>query len=255
MVVQISDLHVSVGHQNGSVKLDTQTSLHKALEHIKSFGNLVEAVMLSGDITDFGKEEEYIQVRNILQDYRFPIYIIAGNHDKREPLRKILSPLTEFSHPYYCTFFYVGKQWVWIGLDSLIEGQVHGEICQEQLSWLTEKLKEHPQLPHILFFHHPPFKVGIEKIDGMQLKNKSSLEKIILSSPQIKGIACGHLHRPITALWNSVPVWVAPAHNYVKSFHLEPNAQTPFNVEPASLRFFTLAEGNIISYLSYIKDF
>jgi 3',5'-cyclic AMP phosphodiesterase CpdA len=71
-----SDLHIS-GDDPNTIK-----NLRKALEDIKQSGFKNEALVISGDITEYGREADYKEYQNIMKDFKLPpVYANMGNHD------------------------------------------------------------------------------------------------------------------------------------------------------------------------------
>ena len=68
----LSDIHVTPGNEN-------ETQLRKAVEEIN--GNKSEFVILSGDLTNEGSDEQLLNVKSILDQLKKPIYVIPGNHE------------------------------------------------------------------------------------------------------------------------------------------------------------------------------
>lgn len=72
----LSDLHISSG--------DTLTGkkLRQALDDITHFDGPVDAIMLTGDLTDTGTEQDYKELRSIVSEYKLPpVHANMGNHD------------------------------------------------------------------------------------------------------------------------------------------------------------------------------
>ncbi|WP_028548890.1 metallophosphoesterase family protein [Paenibacillus sp. UNC451MF] len=72
----LSDLHVSVYDPN------TVKHMKEALEDMKQFESPIEALMLTGDLTDFGGADGYKELQKLLSAYKLPpMYANMGNHD------------------------------------------------------------------------------------------------------------------------------------------------------------------------------
>lgn len=254
MIIQLSDLHIKQNGRLAYQKIDTLTALRRAVAYINAMIPIPEHIIISGDLADFGTADEYKLIAECLETLRFPLSIVPGNHDSRRPLRQYLAPLSNFAHEHYCTFYHQTSDWVWIGLDSLVEGQHHGFIERAQLDWLETQLQKQPDLPHILCWHHPPIRVGIEHMDTNNLRNAEEVGEVLAHYRQIQGIVCGHVHRPISANWQGKTVWIAPAINHSVSLNLTANARSSFTIEPPAIRLFQGHGNAIVSHLSYINE-
>ena len=70
--VQLTDLHVSVGNENDFL-------LQNIIKEINNSDN--EFVVVTGDLTNRGADDELKQVHSILGNLKIPYYVISGNHE------------------------------------------------------------------------------------------------------------------------------------------------------------------------------
>ncbi len=68
----LSDVHVTPGNAN-------EGKLREAVAEINAAG--VDAVMLTGDLTNEGSDEQLTNVKSILDGITHPLYVIPGNHE------------------------------------------------------------------------------------------------------------------------------------------------------------------------------
>ena len=68
----LSDVHVTPGNAN-------EGKLREAVAEINAAD--VDAVMLTGDLTNEGSDEQLRNIKGILDDITHPFYIIPGNHE------------------------------------------------------------------------------------------------------------------------------------------------------------------------------
>ncbi|WP_311198762.1 metallophosphoesterase family protein [Paenibacillus hexagrammi] len=72
----LSDLHVSVGDPQ------TKSKLRQALDDITHFDSPVDAIIMTGDLTDTGTERDYKELHTIVNEYKLPpVHANMGNHD------------------------------------------------------------------------------------------------------------------------------------------------------------------------------
>src|SRR6185436_1652525 len=69
--------------------IDTAAHLSRCIRHIIELQPCPAAVIASGDLVEDGREGEYRRVRVLLAPLPMPVYLIAGNHDRRAALRTI----------------------------------------------------------------------------------------------------------------------------------------------------------------------
>jgi 3',5'-cyclic AMP phosphodiesterase CpdA len=150
------------------------------VEHLNRLDPRPDVVLITGDLVDTGKLEEYVLFRRLIASFAMPVYVIPGNHDEREAMRQALSdhyylPKSgEFLH--YVIDDYAIRL---IGLDTTMPDQPRGELCVRRLTWLDERLSEASERPTVLFMHHPPFLTGIRHMDRQNCRNGDALGAII----------------------------------------------------------------------------
>ena len=87
IVCQVSDMHVRAGGKLAYGVVDTAAHLRRCIAHILKLKQRPDAVVMTGDLVDGGKPEEYALLREIIAPLAMPVYLIPGNHDEREALR------------------------------------------------------------------------------------------------------------------------------------------------------------------------
>ncbi len=98
-----------------------------------------DLVVLTGDLVDEGRPEEYEMLRKILAALPIPYLVIPGNHDDRDNLRNAFADhayLPRQGPLHYCVDDHPVRI---IGLDSTVSGAHHGHIDADGLDWLSER--------------------------------------------------------------------------------------------------------------------
>ena len=67
--------------------VDSNQALVTAIDHVLAMGRRPDLVVLTGDLVDEGRPEEYAMLRKILVALPIPYLVIPGNHDDRDNLR------------------------------------------------------------------------------------------------------------------------------------------------------------------------
>ena len=157
----------------------------------------------------------------------------------------------------YCNYVIDKYPFVLIGLDTTVLGESYGEFCNERLKWLEKNLERFSSKPALLFMHHPPFVTGIDGMDNQNLKNSSKFFEILKSYPNVKHIACGHVHRATETVIEGIGISIAP--NGAHSVNLDLNSEGPpmFIMEPPTIRIFKLdvVRKNVVSHISFVGNF
>ncbi|MDR9878422.1 phosphodiesterase [Pseudomonas allii] len=235
LVAQISDLHLKAGQRLTYGVVDTLGALRRAVDHLNASHPRPDIVVISGDLVDFGRADEYAVLHPELARLHMPCYLVPGNHDNRGPL------LEAFRDHAYLPLSAEGPlDWVvddhplrLIGLDSTIPGAHGGQLLDSQLHWLDEQLALRPDAPTLLILHHPPFISGIGHMDREPFINAAALEHVVARHPQVERLLCGHLHRPMQRRFGGSLSCVCPGTSHQIVLDLQEAAPAHFNLEPA----------------------
>ena len=254
---QLTDSHIKVGGRLAYGLFDSKVMFEAAIKRLNNMMPKVDAVIVTGDLTDIGLPEEYERLRECLDQIDAPWFPIPGNHDERRNFLKCFGDLPalkdcdEFAH--YCVEDFPIRM---IGLDTVVDGKPYGHLCDKRLQWLDRILREQPDKPTLLFMHHPPIKVGITHMDVQNLLNGEALFECIAPHQQVKHLACGHVHRAIETCVNGVGVSVAPNGAHAVALDLEPDGPACFEMDPAAFRIFRIDDETmqIISHVGYVED-
>lgn len=235
LIAQISDLHLKADGRLTYGVVDTLAALRRAVDHINASKQRPNVVVISGDLVDFGRADEYAVLRPELERLHMPFYLVPGNHDDRENL------LAAFADHAYLPLSATGPlDWVvekhairLIGLDTTIPGEHGGRLDYFQLDWLNTQLSRRPDVPTVLVLHHPPFITGIGHMDLAPFGSAAALEEVISRHPQVERLLCGHLHRPMQRRFGGSLACVCPGTSHQIVLDLDEAAPAHFSLEPA----------------------
>ena len=172
--VHLSDTHIGSG--TGA------EDLRRTVKDINE-NAAIQFAIISGDITEFGSDEELLLAKQILDSLQKPWHIIPGNHDGNwsesgaNSFRKIFGSET---------FQFKAGKYVFMG--TACGPNMHmgpGQIPRENIGWLDSSLKKIPDRTPVIFVNHYPLDDGLnnwyEAVDLLKQKN-------------IQLILCGHGH-------------------------------------------------------------
>lgn len=257
LIAQITDPHIKAKGKLAYKKVDTENNLKRCVEHVINLNPQPDVVLLTGDLTDFGRPEEYELVRHLLNPLKMPVYVIPGNHDTRNGMREAfpdhsyLPDRGEFLH--YVIEDYSLRL---IGLDTTLPGKPEGSMCTKRLRWLEKQLLNEPTKPTVLFMHHPPIKTGLEHMDVQNCGNSEALGDLLENHKQVFQILCGHVHRPIHTHWHGVTVTIAPSASHYVALDLIKGAPADFILEPPAVQLHQWSnDRDLVSHLSFLGTF
>ena len=255
LIAQISDTHLRAAGDPMQGSIDTARALADCVAHVNALKPQPDVAIVTGDLTDRGMPEDYALLRRMLDDLAMPYYVIPGNHDDRGRLRSTFGDLGYL--PTNGEFLqYAIESWPLrlIGLDTVFPGECSGGLCAERREWLAARLAEQPQRPTVLFMHHPPFPSGIGFLDRPPFDGADQLRSLIASHPQIRQIACGHIHRAIHVNWAGTCAAIAPSTVYQMNLAFEPGSGFELTGDPPAITLYRWADGvGPVGYISLIK--
>jgi outer membrane protein assembly factor BamB len=171
----LSDVHVTPGNAN-------EGKLREAVAEINATD--VDAVMLTGDLTNEGSDEQLTNIKTILDEVSHPFYIIPGNHENNwsQSACKTFNDLWGSDR-----FVFTIDQLVVVGMNcGPFMKMGDGHIKQEDLLWLDSTLNVmvKPGM-RVLSVNHYPI---LDDLD-----NYRAYVDILKKYPVITH-QCGHYH-------------------------------------------------------------
>jgi len=255
LIAQITDTHIKAEGKLSYGKVDTRLYLEQCIAHINALSPQPDVVLVTGDITDFGRTEEYQQAGLLLDQLEMPYYVIPGNHDLPDAMRVEFSDHSYLPDDGYIQYVVDEYPVRMIGLDTQVIGKPHGLMCEDRLNWLEQQLLAEPDRPTLLFMHHHPFETGIEHMDSQNCRNGDVLGALVEKHPQIKYILCGHVHRQIELAWHGTiaAIGSSPSHSVV--LDLNPHGPRNFCLEPRTIKLLHWNGKHLIGHLSFIGSY
>lgn len=256
LISQITDLHAGrVLELDGRV-IDTLAAVRRAVARLNEALPRPDAVLVTGDLVAEEQRDAYLAVAEALSGLAMPCYVIPGNHDDRALIREA------FHHAGYLpaggTFLHYAVEELEmriVALDTQDPGREGGLLCPARLDWLEARLSEAPSRPTLIAMHHPPIEVGLPDFDAIGLTGREALGRVVARHPQIRGIACGHVHRNIVAAWHGALVAVTPSTGYQYALHLDAPLGFTKVPEPPTIRHFRWTEtAGLVSHIDYVPD-
>lgn len=178
--------------------------LEAVLEAVASLPQ-VDAIVLSGDLADRGRLEEYAQLFAALHS-DVPTLVTPGNHDDSATMSSSLVQAGRDAS--LVGILDVGELRL-IGLDSHIDGRDEGRLSTESLNFARAAAASAVG-EVILVLHHPPVPVGHDVADLWGLENPEDLADLIAQHPCVIALFTGHVHTAFAATFRGLPVLGAP---------------------------------------------
>lgn len=214
-LLHLSDTHLLAGDQKLFNRLDTERKLDELFRRVSESGIDLTALVITGDLTDLGEPDAYRKLADIVnpwaQSLEADVVWVMGNHDERQPFSEILMGLDPQLTPQDRVYQWDGLRV--IALDTSVPGYHHGQLTEEQLTWLRHQLSTPAPRGTLLAMHHPPIPTPATLMGLIELENQQALWEAI-SGTDVRGILAGHLHYSTFTVSHGLPVSVAPGMCY-----------------------------------------
>ncbi|MEI5583077.1 MULTISPECIES: phosphodiesterase [unclassified Agromyces] len=224
VIAHLSDTHFLAGGAPLGGTADTVAHLDQAVRQLERLAGSLDAILVTGDVTDLGERDAYLRIRDALEPLAEAtgarLVWVMGNHDERVPFAEIL--LREPEPPEGPVNRVVDLDGLrLILLDTSVPGYHHGILEPETLPWLDEQLR-HPA-PHgtVLAMHHAPIATPLALMDVLELRGQDALAEVVRGT-DVRVILGGHLHYPTQGTFAGIPVSVAGALAYTMDLSAPP---------------------------------
>ena len=161
-IAHVSDTHLLAGGARQFDAIDTTERLRPALERLTRLDPAPQAIVVTGDLADLGEPAAYRELRSLMEPIAeqlgAQVIWVIGNHDERPAYAAELFGEEATAEDTQDRVYEVDGLRV-ISLDTTVPGYHHGELREEQLTWLAEILATPAEHGTILALHHPPIPV------------------------------------------------------------------------------------------------
>ena len=255
MLCQLTDLHIRAAGSLAYGRVDTHRFFTSAIDALNTLSPAPDAFLLTGDLTDYGRPEEYAVLAQGIARLGRPAYLLPGNHDDREAMR-VAFPDHTYLHtqPAFVQYRVELEDFAVVALDTVVTGKSHGVLDGDRLAWLRDHLDH--STPTIIAMHHPPFITGIEGMDQVGLlEGASELETLLSKHHNIERIVCGHLHRSIQARFANTFASTCPGPAHQIALNLAPGAASAWNFEPPGYQLHAWQGGRLVTHTGVLGHF
>jgi 3',5'-cyclic-AMP phosphodiesterase len=227
--VHISDTHIGPTADyrlHGQAALPTLEAL---VERINALPFRPDFVLHNGDVTNDASEASYALARPILEKLKVPVYYVMGNHDRPDPMLRVLlgKTTTGSRYDYYTEIDGFGLA----VFDTRGPVDPAGTMTDEQFAVLRDLCKRDGP-PLIIAVHHQPIGLDSRWLDevwenglSMPLDCAEAFRAAIAPArARIRGVFFGHVHRGFQAVQDGILYCSAPSA--LVQFESWPHAET-----------------------------
>ncbi|RWB58084.1 phosphodiesterase [Mesorhizobium sp.] len=202
-IIQVTDVHLG---RRGEVRFGANLNerLDRCIDNINARHGDAALCVFTGDLTESGETESYADLKSALGRLSVPYRLLPGNHDRRANLIAAFPESPVDDNGFVQSVFDTPEGRL-VFLDSLAEGRVTGELCDNRLAWLDARLAEVAGKPAYLFLHHPPVELGLTILDPLGLEQPQRLLDVLTRHGNVRYIFFGHVHRDIAGTVAGIP--------------------------------------------------
>ena len=244
LLAQLSDPHIGADWGVG----DPVAGLVAAVDALLAMPQRPDAVLVSGDLAEQARDDEYEQVRDLLAPLGATVHVLGGNHDERHAVQRHFElPVVDGGYLQYSVDLGPLRLVV---LDTTCPGDDSGELDAARLDWLDAELSTAPDVPTVLAMHHPPLVTGLPAWDGLLLRPaaRDSLAKVVERHRQVRRVVAGHVHCAMTGDLAGRVVQTVPS-TYLQARLNFDSRQIELVDLPAGFALHTVLDGEVVSHL------
>jgi 3',5'-cyclic-AMP phosphodiesterase len=221
-IAHLSDVHLLSPGRKQYDAIVPEAGLLLVLERLSRLALAPDALVFTGDLADKAEPSAYARLRELVEpaaaEMGAQVVWVMGNHDERAAYAKglfarDLSDLAEVAVPAQDAVYDVGGLRI-VALDTSVPRYHHGELSDEQLTWLADVLSTPSEHGTVLALHHPPIPVPmVPQAAVIELHDMDRLADVLTGS-DVRVIAGGHYHYSTHSTFAGIPVTVASASCY-----------------------------------------
>lgn len=253
-IIHLTDLHLCAP-EDRVWGLDPCERAGRVLDDIARLHADAAFCVISGDLANDGDRQAYRWLAARLAAFPLQTFLMVGNHDDRPALRAELPGVMDDGQG-FVQGMHATPQGIFLFLDTLNDPTLTvGEYCTARQDWLRTRLAEAAGRPVFIFMHHPPFDIGIRRMDCIKLAESDAFAEIVAppnARHDIRHIFFGHVHRPVSLGWNGIPCTALPGTSH--QIPLVEKAAGPFTVEPAMYAAVLIEAGRVVVHMDAPLD-
>lgn len=254
ILAQITDLHVTEPGKRLGGQIDTNACLARAVERLRGFAPAPDALIVTGDLVESGRPEQYAAVRQLLAPLSLPIFATPGNHDDRRAMRAALDPAWLPGDDGFIQYAADLGPLRLVAVDTVEAGETGGRMDDARLAWLEATLAGAPDRPTVVAMHHPPFDTGIGFMDRIGLDGRERFAGLLARHPQVERVICGHVHRAVQTRLGGTVVSICPGTAHQILLTLDPEGPDAWVPEPPALQLHVWTGGNLVTHTLPVED-
>ena len=206
-IIQLTDTHLYADSQSKFGDIVTEDSLRQVLDLAQSSSQWPpDLILATGDLVQEPVTQSYERFFSIINRLNVPVVCLPGNHDDPELMQQLLNQ--EYVSTNKCI---ETKHWCILLLDSFKANTHSGELRQQELDFLQQRLEKYHHKHILIALHHHPISIHSAWMDSMMLLNPEPLLALIDHHPKVRAVIWGHIHQEFQERRNGVDFIGSPS--------------------------------------------
>ncbi len=202
-LIQLTDIHLTTPGQTIGGR-DPNANFERALSHALTNHPDAEALIITGDLSDWGDAADYTRLRDRLTQCPVPVHLCIGNHDDRATFLEVFPYLADENG--FVQRAVPLSEGTALMLDSWGPDTHAGHFCETRATWLDRQLTHAPD-PVWIFLHHNPVPTHVAPVDMIMLLDADRLGRVLgAHREKVRHIFFGHCHVPISGSFHGIPL-------------------------------------------------
>ena len=244
-VIFMTDIHIT-SPGNKIIGLDPIKRFSLCLAHAAKNHPDAVGLILVGDLTHDGTQEQYEILKSAILDAPWPVHMTIGNHDLRENFQQVFPEEPSDNNGFIQNSVVVGDNTIILldTNDTSTKPYHSGNLCELRLNWLEAELKNKPAQSVIIAMHHPPLITGFPGMDNIGLHNRNHFNQITKNNSAVSMVIAGHVHRTIVGTSGGKPCAIlkSPCHQMPLELY-EENSSLSID-EPGAYGLLLIGQNN-----------
>lgn len=200
-LIQLTDIHLTTPGQTIAGR-DPNANFERALTHALANHPDAEALVITGDLSDWGDLDDYRRLGARIDALPLPVHLCIGNHDERAVFADVFPERLSEGFVQGTVPLSMGTG---VLLDTWGPATHAGHFCEARAGWLDRVLGAGPG-PFWLFMHHNPAPTHIAPMDQIMLLDAERFGAVVARHrAKIAHIFHGHCHLPLSGSFHGVP--------------------------------------------------
>jgi Icc protein len=196
--VHISDTHYSSPeYDHPPSRVDTRYGTQQLIRAVNKLPFTPDFILHTGDVAYDPRPEIYPEIKTLFAQFKAPLLYLPGNHDHNAALQTMLMERETPMLPLYYERDMNGVRMIFLDSNGDAKPPA-GQVSDEQLVWLRERIALDDARPILVFIHHPLIKTHFSEWYDvyMMTVNGDAVHEILRpAAARIRGVFHGHVHQ------------------------------------------------------------